>query len=397
MQWICIAVFALLCCGVVSLFHLTYQDFMALFSSRRRASLKDELEMLKGKPPKGFFGKEFYEVEQILKATGREGKFDFLKKMMLILFAGGVVLALLLNNAYMIPVFGIGLGLAPLWYIRATSAKYKRRLNEDLETALSIVTTSYLRTEDIRQSVRENLEYMTDPVKTYFQEFVIEIDLINANIISALNTLKMKIPNAIFHEWVDTLVTCQSDRNMKHTLTNTVQKFSDVRIVQGELDAMLAEPRREAITMMFLVVSNIPLLYVLNKDWFQSLLFTTQGKIALAICAGIILLAMARIIKLSKPVEYQGGIKNVHFVVFSRDFSRCRCIQPDLRCVGGADCQNHEDDDANRQTSRRKAGETAGCVCHPSGRQTGAVCAAGQAAACENPDCVGGDRATDLP
>ena len=45
---------------------------------------------------------------------------------------------------------------------------------------------------------------------------------------------------------------------MKHTLTNTVQKFSDVRIVQGELDAMLAEPRREAITMMFLVVSNIP-------------------------------------------------------------------------------------------------------------------------------------------
>ena len=190
------------------------------------------------------FGKEFYEVEQILKATGREGKFDFLKKIMLILFAGGVVLALLLNNAYMIPVFGIGLGLAPLWYIRATSAKYKRRLNEDLETALSIVTTSYLRTEDIRQAVRENLEYMTDPVKTYFQEFVIEIDLINANIISALNTLKMKIPNAIFHEWVDTLVTCQSDRNMKHTLTNTVQKFSDVRIVQGELDAMLAEPRR---------------------------------------------------------------------------------------------------------------------------------------------------------
>ena len=145
MQWICIAVFALLCCGIVSLFHLTYQDFMALFS-RRRASLKDELEMLKGKPPKGFFGKEFYEVEQILKATGREGKFDFLKKIMLILFAGGVVLALLLNNAYMIPVFGIGLGLAPLWYIRATSAKYKRRLNEDLETALSIVTTSYLRT-----------------------------------------------------------------------------------------------------------------------------------------------------------------------------------------------------------------------------------------------------------
>lgn len=93
---------------------------------------------------------------------------------------------------------------------------------------------------------------------------------------------------------------------MKNTLPTIVQKFSDVRVVQSELEAMMQGPRREAITMMFLVIANVPLLYFLNKDWFHTLIYTTPGKIALAICAAIILFAFTQIMKLSKPIEYGG-------------------------------------------------------------------------------------------
>ena len=93
---------------------------------------------------------------------------------------------------------------------------------------------------------------------------------------------------------------------MKHTLPAVVQKFSDVRIVQSELDAMMQEPRREAITMVFLVIANVPLLYFLNRDWFHTLLYTTPGKISLAICAAIILYAVTKIMQLSRPIEYGG-------------------------------------------------------------------------------------------
>lgn len=48
------------------------------------------------------------------------------------------------------------------------------------------------------------------------------------------------------------------------------------------------------------------LLYFLNEDWFHTLLFTTPGKIALAICAAIILFALTQIMKLSRPIEYGG-------------------------------------------------------------------------------------------
>ena len=68
----------------------------------------------------------------------------------------------------------------------------------------------------------------------------------------------------------------------------------------------MQEPRREAITMVFLVIANVPLLYFLNRDWFHTLLYTTPGKISLAICAAIILYAVTKIMQLSRPIEYGG-------------------------------------------------------------------------------------------
>lgn len=49
--------------------------------------------------------------------------------------------------------------------IARTAASYKKHLNEELETAISIITTSYLRTEDLIRAVKENLPYINEPVK----------------------------------------------------------------------------------------------------------------------------------------------------------------------------------------------------------------------------------------
>ena len=307
MHWIYMICFALLCAGLFALSGVHIKDMVdVIFRPRHRiATLGDELNVLMGKPVQRFFNQK-YEIRQILKDTGREDRYDAVTHLTLILFAVGGVLALLIGNVYMVPILGLGFSLIPIWYLRSTAAAYKKHLNEELETAISIVTTSYLRTEDLIRSVRENLEYINEPVKATFEAFVYESELINANTTSAINSLKMKIPNRVFHEWANILIQCQSDRSMKNTLPTIVQKFSDVRVVQSELDAMLQEPKREAITMMFLVVANVPLLYFLNKDWFHILIYTTPGKIALAICAAIILFSLTQIMKLSKPIEYGG-------------------------------------------------------------------------------------------
>ena len=61
----------------------------------------------------------------------------------------------------------------------------------------------------------------------------------------------------------------QQDRGLKTILTPIVAKLSDMRIVNGELENMVFEPRKEFIIMQVLVVGNNPCCTFLNRDWFQ--------------------------------------------------------------------------------------------------------------------------------
>ena len=57
--------------------------------------------------------------------------------------------------------------------------------------------------------------------------------------------------------------------------------------------------------MALMVVANIPLLYFLNKEWYGALMYTTFGKITLAICGAVMLFTFLRMQKYCKPVEYR--------------------------------------------------------------------------------------------
>ena len=61
------------------------------------------------------------------------------------------------------------------------------------------------------------------------------------------------------------LFTSHSYKNVKQALYMK-PKLSDMRTVAAELDYLMYEPFKEFITMVFLLVGNISLLYFLNKD-----------------------------------------------------------------------------------------------------------------------------------
>lgn len=95
------------------------------------------------------------------------------------------------------------------------------------------------------------------------------------------------------------------DRGMKTTLTPIVAKLSDMRIVNGDLENMVFEPRKEFIVMQILVLGNIPLLYFLNQEWYDILMHTPMGQIILAVCAAVLFVSTAAVIKLTQPIEYK--------------------------------------------------------------------------------------------
>ena len=211
----------------------------------------------------------------------------------------------MIGNVFLIPVLACGFLFLPFWYIRLTASHFKKDVSSELETALSIITTAYLRSEDILTSVEENLEYLNPPVKTVFADFVSRIRLIDPDLEAALEELKGKIENDVFMEWVDALKSCLYDRALKTTLTPIVAKLSDMRIVNAELEYLVFEPRKEFITMVVLAVGNIPLLYFLNQSWYDTLMHTIPGQIMLAVTGAIIFVSTACVIKLTKPIEYR--------------------------------------------------------------------------------------------
>jgi len=84
-----------------------------------------------------------------------------------------------------------------------------------------------------------------------------------------------------------------------------VNKLTDVRLVNSELKTLMMEPRKEYWSMAALVAGNVPLLYLINKDWFHTMMTTLPGKIVLALSAAAILVTAMLMFKYTKPVEYK--------------------------------------------------------------------------------------------
>lgn len=261
-------------------------------------------DSLKKKSPKGI-RLTIKEARDVLEITDRSDRFGMVCVLSLFLLVLGALIAITMNNVFMLPVMAIGFSLLPFWYILFTATGLKKNLNSELEASLSVITTSYLRSENIIMAVEENLPYLNPPVVQVFEQFLAQSKLINSNLRHALEKLKGKLFNDVFDEWIDGVIACQEDKTLKTTLIPIVSKLSDMRIVSADLDYLLYEPLKEFITMALLLVGNIPLIYVLNKSWFHTLIHSTPGKLILAICALSIFVSTAAVIKLTRPIEYK--------------------------------------------------------------------------------------------
>lgn len=253
----------------------------------------------------GFFRREISEAQAVLTASGREGKFPMVCMASLVLFALGACIAILAGNTFLVPVLAGGLMLVPFWYIKLTAGNFKKDVAAELETALSVITTAYLRTENFQQAVEENVRYLHHPVQDVFQRFLTRIKHIDPDMEAALNDLKYAIDNDVWREWCDAVMACQADRSLKSTLTPIVSKLSDMRVVNGELENLVFGPRKEFITMAILVLINIPLVRFINIDWYHTLVDTIPGQMVIAVCIAAVFVSFAFVVKLTQPIEYR--------------------------------------------------------------------------------------------
>lgn len=297
----------LLIVAIVCFLNLTPQqiteDLMRLTTPK--VTLREKARNMRAGKKKKSLGSKLAYTQTALAAMGQENKFALVCCASLVLFAAGAVVAVLIDNIFLLPALSVAFALIPFIYVRNSLSQYEKHIKTDLETTLSTITTSYIRNEDIILAVRENLDYIKPPLRACFNAFIGDAVAISSSVKQALRNLKEKVDDDIFREWCDALIRCQDDRALVDTLHPIVAKLTDVRVVNSELSTMMAAVRTEYYTMVGLVVGNIPLLYVLNKDWFHTLIYETPGKIVLGVCGAVIIVTYMFLFKFTKPVEYK--------------------------------------------------------------------------------------------
>lgn len=293
--------------GVTLLTGITSDGFSDIINGIifKERTLKVKAAEARGSKKRSRAVKALLRFKAALSSTGKQKSYSKILTVSTILFLFGIFLGLAIKNVFLIPALSVTFAMIPFLYARKNVAAYKRQTDEELETALSVITTSYLRSEDLLSAVQENINYIKPPLRQVFYEFIIEVTSINSDITAALITLRDKIDNSIFFEWCNTLILCQEDRVQKDNLQPIVRKLTDIRTVNNELDTMLQSARNEYWGMVFMVIGSVPLLYFLNKEWFYTLVRTTPGKLVLGLCGIVLLITILLLYKFTKPLEYK--------------------------------------------------------------------------------------------
>jgi Flp pilus assembly protein TadB len=265
--------------GIFMIFGLTPEkignDFLRFLNKEK--PLRQQVLEAQGKVKKSKLQAALSEMYNALKATGSENKFAVLLSFSVLGLVAGCLFAAMIGNIIFVPVFALLSFILPYGYAKTLAAIYTKQLSEELETALSIITTSYMSNDDIIYAIENSVEHIRQPVKQVFKEFLGKTKLINSNVKLAISQMKDDINNEVFHEWCENLIECQDNITLKHTLQPLTARLADIRIVNAELSVMLSSPRREYITMVIMILANIPMLYLLNKEWCMTLFETFAG------------------------------------------------------------------------------------------------------------------------
>ena len=300
--------FSLIVYGCFRVFHITAEemkDGVAELFKPKEENVRQKIELAKGKKKRKGFALLVKETQSLLILLNKQAEFPIICFTSFLLAVIVAILCIAYNNMFLIVPLEMIATAAPFVYIRHRSISYKKIINEELETALSIITNSYIRNDNIIVAVEENIAYIHDPIRRVFKEFIFNCDYVDSDIKRNLRLLKQSLNNAVFSEWCNSLISCQSDRSIKYTLPAIVKKLSNIRLVSVRLDSMLYEPVREYIIMVIILLFNIPVFYVLNKEWYRILTQTQIGHIVMAVCVLIIAITAAGVTKLTKPIEYK--------------------------------------------------------------------------------------------
>ena len=126
--------------SIVCLFGLTPEqvtdDLMRLITPND--TMRYRSRNLRGNKKKHRLYRTLVKMKTALAVTGKSKQFTIVCCASLVLFAAGIILSVLIDNIFLMPVLSVAFALIPFFYTTSTLSYYEKNTKEELETALSI-------------------------------------------------------------------------------------------------------------------------------------------------------------------------------------------------------------------------------------------------------------------
>ena len=160
----------------------------------------------------------------------------------------------------------------------------------NLETAMALITNAYISSDDIVRAIEQyNIDQRTfsdtshKKIATAFETFVTDHVLVNSSVEEGLSNLARRINNKYFKKWIDALILCHHDRNLKFALQPIIDEMNDAKLRRMRNDTAMKITWRVYIATLALLFSIIPIFRFLNDTWFIILTRTLQGRFCLVL------------------------------------------------------------------------------------------------------------------
>lgn len=218
----------------------------------------------------------------------------------------GVLGGMILRNPLLMLIFGAFTATIPFFYIQEKAKKKFRLIEENLPTSLGNIIAQFMSEEDFVIAVEKKLDQLPSPLNKYFTSFVSEVQVLNINVVEALENLKDKIDNYYFKEFIDLAIQTEvQGEELKYTMLTIPEDLRDIQQVQSEFDLIRKKYVRNFIATLIFFPLNLLILRAGYKRYYDLLVYTLQGKIGLAVVVLIMIGCIYFLYKYNKPIRVE--------------------------------------------------------------------------------------------
>lgn len=298
----------LIIAGLFLIFKISPQDLIGVLFKPliKRLARQAKIRTITGKKP-NLLQQQLHDTRQMLDAAGMGEQLNTYRWLSLALSSLGFAFGYLIDNLLVAVILAVGLALAPQAIIQIRTGEYLRGLQEKLEIGMGIITNSYLQSGDLVGTVQESHHMLPAPLDNIFKSFLVETQFIDANLVRALEQMRGKIDNYYWQEWCSVLIQCQHDRQLRFALPGIVDRLSETRRIQLEIDTTIRKHFGDYIITVMIVLGSIPLMGLMMPEWYEMLMETLAGKITLAVVLAAILFTAIWVARINRPMNMEKG------------------------------------------------------------------------------------------